>query len=183
MDTLVFVDTDILFSFFALNKEKMKKFQTKGSSGSEELDKIISIVMDIEKNNKILCISEFSILELICTLKRLNSGPKIPEILTKIYEICDVLPINNQMIKLAWFIGSYYTIHSGDALHISFCLSNNINEVILKDKELIDALTNIKNSSIEELDRFFHNVSYAQGVPELIKRKYENIKKIKITKI
>ena len=34
----------------------------------------------------------------------------------KLFETCDILKINENIIYLAWFIGSKYKMHSGDAI-------------------------------------------------------------------
>lgn len=115
MQELTFLDSDILFSFFAINEDKIKNYISSGTTGNIELDVILTVVNQIEKNKEIICLSEFSILELICSLNRLNSSHKTAHILSKIYQISDVLPLSDLMIKLAWFIGSNYSLHSGDA--------------------------------------------------------------------
>jgi len=187
MNPLVFIDSDILFSFFAISDEKRKNFVETGTTRNNDLDIILNLIEEIENYNQIICISEFSILEITCILNRLNSSQKIPRILTKIYSICDVLPLNDLMIKLAWFIGSNYTLHSGDALHISFCLFNDINEIILKDNKFHDACIEMKNGfekvGHEELNNFYTKISIAQVVPEKILVKYSNLKNLKIKRI
>jgi len=76
------------------------------------------------------------------------------------------------MMKLAWFIGSSYALHSGDALHISFCLISDIKEMILKDKEFYDSCIKIQkdfeNEGFENLNAFYTKISFAQGIPEKI---------------
>ena len=187
MKSLIFIDSDILFTFFAINNEKEKNFIKNGTTGDIALDIIIKLIIEIEEKNQIICLSEFSILEIICTLNRLNSSNKIPKILTKLYSICDVLPLNDLMIKLAWFIGSNYNLHSGDALHMSFCLFSDIKEIILKDKEFHDSCIKIKkdfeNAGYENLNNFFIGISFIQGIPENILKKYSNLKNLKIKKI
>lgn len=187
MKPLIFIDSDILFSFFAISSEKQKNFIETGTTGNIALDIILNLINEIEEKSHIICLSEFSILEIICTLKRLNSSQKIPGVLTKIYSICDVLPLNDLMIKLAWFIGSEYSLHSGDTLHISFCLFNNIEEIIIKDNEFYDSCIKMKKDfnekDYENLNKFFSKISFAQGIPEKILEKYSILKNIKIKKI
>ena len=73
MQELTFLDSDILFSFFAINEDKIKNYNSSGTTGNIELDVILTVVNQIEKNKEIICLSEFSILELICSLNRFNS--------------------------------------------------------------------------------------------------------------
>lgn len=184
---LVFIDSDILFSFFAINPDKQKKFEHNGSTGDQELDEILNLISEIESKDERICISEFSILELGCLLNRLNINQKIPQILTKLYMVSDVLPLNEHMIKLAWYVGSNYNLHSGDALHASFCLFSNIDSVILKDKEFYGAFTQLKDDFITHGSKrcveYFNKISFAQGIPDAIIRKYNNISKLQIRKI
>lgn len=187
MKELVFIDSDILFSFFAINEDKKKRYIDTGKTGDPDLDKIMNLIKEIESANQIICISEISTLELLCTINRQKSGFKIPKILTKLYEICDVLPLNDLMIKLSWFIGSKYNYHSGDALHIAFCLFNEIEKMILKDKEFYESCLEIKENykkhKFKEIDGFFSNINYAQGVPQEILNKYSNIENLNIKRI
>lgn len=122
-----------------------------------------------------------------CTLNRLKSAHKIPQILTKIYSMCDVLLLNDSMIKMAWYFGSKYPLHSGDSLHISFCLSSDIAEIILKDDDFYKVCVNMKSdflsSNLENMEKFFKQISYAQGIPQKISEKHSNLKNLKITKI
>lgn len=147
----------------------------------------MKLIEGIQKNNQRLILSEFSILEILCTLNRLKSSYKIPIILTKIYKICEILPLDDLMLKLSWFIGSNYDLHSGDAIHVSFCLSNNIEKMILKDQEFYQSCQEIKKDFLtkksKELKNFFSKVQFAQGVPKNILRKFSNIKNLNITKI
>jgi len=187
MQETIFIDSDILFMFFALNEEKINNFHSSGTTGNLELDGIINLINEIESKNQVIYLSEFSILEIVCVLNRLNSSYKTGEILTKIYRICDVLPLNDQMIKLAWYIGSNYTLHSGDALHISFCLFNNIFNLIIKDTEFYNAIinlrTDLKNNGTQNLIDYFDSISFSRGVPDTILRKFNNLNKLKIRKI
>jgi len=184
METLIFIDSDILFSFFALSKEKMEIFDKTGTTGNNNLDTIINLISEIENKEQIICLSEISILEIVCVLKRRNSSFKIPNIVRKLYSIGNILPLDDLMIKLAWFVGSNYKLHSGDALHVSFCLMNDIEEIILQDKEFHDACiemkTDFENKGLEVLNDFFTKISFVQSIPEKIKKKYSNLKKIKI---
>lgn len=187
MQELTFLDSDILFSFFAINEDKIKNYNSSGTTGNNELDVILMVVNQIEMNKNIICLSEFSILELICTLNRLNSSHKTAHILSKIYQICDILPLSDLMIKLAWFIGSSYTLHSGDALHISFCIFNNIDNLITQDNGFYNAYMNLKqdfnNFGIKKLNDFFIKISFSKGIPNTLIRKFNNIKNLKIRKI
>jgi len=81
MQELTFLDSDILFSFFAINEDKIKNYISSGTTGNIELDVILTVVNQIEKNKEIICLSEFSILELVCTLNRLNGSHKTAHIL------------------------------------------------------------------------------------------------------
>jgi len=187
MTKLTFIDSDILFSFFAINKEKENKYFETGSIDNEDLDSIMKLIEEIESNNETICLSEISVLEILCTINRQKSSFKIPTILTKIYKFCDILPLNNLLIKLSWFIGSNYNYHSGDALHISFCLFNNIKKMILKDKVFYESCLKIKDDykkkGFQEIETFFQNIDYAQGVPERILQKFSNIENLIIKRI
>lgn len=187
MKPLIFIDTDILFTFFAINNEKKNIFIDTGTTGNNDIDAVLNLIKSIESKGQIICMSDFSILELVCTLNRLKSTHKIPQILTKIYSMCDVLPLNDLMIKLAWYFASRYPLHSGDSLHISFCLSNDITEIILKEVDFYKVCVNMKNdfqaSNFENMERFFTQITYAQGLPQKISEKYSNLKNLKITKI
>ena len=185
--TLIFVDTDLLFSFFAINNEKLMKYREEGTTDDEKLDIVLGVISNIEDNKDIICISEISILELVTLLKRRNSEEKIPNILTKIYEIGDVLPISDHMIKLAWFIGSNYKLHTGDALHLAFCLSSDIKDVLIIDAEFYDACMNIKedfkNKGSAIIEDFFTKIPFAQTTPDKLLKKLNNLSKINFQKI
>ncbi len=184
---MIFIDSDILFSFFAISQEKVKNFKETNTTGDQDLDIILHLIEEIEKKNQIIYISEFSILELVCTLKRRKSTKKIPQLITKIYNICDVLPLNDHMIKLAWYFGSNFKLHSGDALHISFCLFYDLDYLILKDQEFFASLTNIQKdyntNGSKGLINFFNLIEFAKHTPRTIINKYNNLNKLKIKKI
>lgn len=187
MERKIFIDSDILFQFFAINKVKEQNFFNLGTTGDNDLDQIMKLIQEIEKNDQAIYLSEFSILEILCTLNRLNSSYKCPIILTKIYRICEILPLEDLMIKLSWFIGSNYDLHSGDALHIAFCLSNDIEKIILKDKKFYQTCFQIKNDfnsiGFQKINDFFSNIQFAQGIPKRIRMMYSNIKNLSITRI
>lgn len=50
-DDKVFVDTDILFRYFAINHEKYEIYCQEGTSGDENLDKSIKIFETIRENS------------------------------------------------------------------------------------------------------------------------------------
>lgn len=185
--SLIFIDSDILFSFFAINQEKIKNFKENQTTGDQELDTILNLIEEIEKKKQIICISEFSILELVCTLKRRKSTKKIPQLITKIYNICDVLPLNDHIIKLAWYLGSNFKLHSGDAIHISFCLFYDLDYLFLKEKEFFESLSNIQKdynaNGSRGLINFFNLIEFAKHTPKTIIDKYNNLNKLKIKKI
>lgn len=187
MNSLIFIDSDILFSFFALNKQKKENFERDGMTGDDNFDIIINLIEEIENNELIICLSEISILEILCVLNRRNSASKIPKILKKIYSIGNILPIDDLLYKMAWFIGSNYKLHTGDALHLSFCLMNDINELIIRDKEFYDASielkTNFQEKGFESLDNFFMGISFVKNIPERIKKKFSNLKDLRIRQI
>jgi hypothetical protein len=122
MKELTFLDSDILFSFFAINEDKIKSYNSSGTTGNIELDAILSLVNQLEKNKEIICISEFSILELVCTLNRLNGSHKTAYILSKIYQISDVLPLNDLMIKRQYKIFIVITLRYNFEDHSLFGL-------------------------------------------------------------
>lgn len=185
--SMIFIDSDILFSFFAINQEKIKNFKESQTTGDQDLDIILNLIEDIEKKKQIIRISEFSILELVCILKRRKSAKKIPQLITKIYNICDVLPLNDHMIKLAWYLGSNFKLHSGDAIHISFCLFYDLDYLILKDREFFESLSNIQkdynNNGSRGLIDYFGLIKFAQHIPKTIIDIYDNFNKLKIKKI
>jgi len=187
MEKTVFIDSDILFQFFALNKKKREKYYDIGTTGDKDLDLIVELIEEIERNNQKIMISEISILEILCTLNRLNSAHKSPEIITKIYKICEISPLDALLVKLSWYIGSNYDFHSGDALHIAFCLSNNIEKMILKDKEFYDSCLKIKedysSSKFQKFEEFFVQIPFAKGIPKKVLNSFSNIKNMTIKRI
>ena len=133
MTSSVFLDSDILFNFLAINPEKKEKYKSQGTTGNPQLDRIIKAVIKILEKEGTLNLSDFSVLELICTVNRLKSSHKIPQIVKTLFDACTILPINNILIKFAWFFCANYNLHTGDALHIAFCLFNNIDFAFIKD--------------------------------------------------
>jgi predicted nucleic acid-binding protein len=182
--TLIFIDTDILFSFFAINQEKLNQFENEGTTGDKYLDAVLSLIKKIEQEEQKICISEISILELACLLKRRESQDKISQIITKLYSICDVLPISDQTIKLSWYFGSNFKMHSGDAIHLSFSLFYDLDCIIVKDKEFFDSLTEIKKDYSDNgpkgLIEYFNSIKIATGVPQIIINKLSNLNKLKL---
>lgn len=79
MKSLIFVDSYIFFSFFAIDNEKQKSYNDTGTTGKKDLDLVLKLIKDIEEKNNIICLSEVSILEIVCTLNRLNSAQKFQE--------------------------------------------------------------------------------------------------------
>jgi len=116
MSSLLFIDSDILFNLLAINIKKKERYRIEGTTGDQKLDQILDTIMEQSKKYEKICISNFSILELVCTLNRLKSEFKISKILIKLFETYDILKINENIIYLAWFIGSKYKMHSGDAI-------------------------------------------------------------------
>jgi hypothetical protein len=55
--TLIFIDTDILFSFFAINQEKLNQFENEGTTGDKYLDAVLSLIKKIEQEEQKICIS------------------------------------------------------------------------------------------------------------------------------
>lgn len=163
MTSLIFIDTDILFNLLAINQEKKEKYAREGTTGDTELDQLIITFLEESRKFDKICISNFSVLELLCTLNRLKSEFKIPGILKKIYETYDILKIDENIIYLAWFFGSNYRIHSGDAIHVSFCLMNRINLILIKEREFYETIQLIikddKKKTEKSLENFFKNLS------------------------
>lgn len=182
--TLIFIDTDILFSFFAINQDKFNQFENEGTTGDKFLDTVLSLIKEIEQEEQKICISEISILELACLLKRRESQDKISQIITKIYSICDVFPISDQTIKLAWYFGSNFKMHSGDAIHLSFSLFHDLDCIIVKDKEFFDSLIEIKQdyskNGPKNLTKYFNSIKVATGVPQIIIKKLSNLNKLEL---
>jgi predicted nucleic acid-binding protein len=183
----VFIDTDILFSFFALNKEKREIFENNGSTGDQDLDKILKIIFEIEENKETICISELSLLELIALLNRRKKSKLIPQIIIKIYQWCDIFPINDLIMKLSWYISANYKFHSGDVLHLAFCLANEIDYMIIKDKDFINSFNQIKEEfetiGLKNLANFFKSIPFAKEIPKEILKMYENLNKLQIKEV
>jgi len=183
----IFLDSDLLFNFLAINPEKKEKFKSQGTTGNLQLDQIIKAVIKILEKEGTLNISDFSVLELICTVNRLKSTYKIPQIVKTLFDACKIIPINNILIKFAWFIGANYKLHTGDALHIAFCLFNNIDYVFVNDDEFHDSFIQIKRdyekNGIELLTDFFDQFPLIKKIQEDFVKKLDNIKTIQIKKI
>ena len=187
MTSSVFIDTDILFNFLAINPEKKELFKSQGTTGNPQLDNVLKEITKILEKEDTLAISEFSILELICTINRLKSTQKIPEIIKTIYDACEILPINNILIKFAWFFGASYNLHTGDALHIAFCVFNNIDYVVIKDDAFHSSLIQLKadyeQNGIKILTNFLNEFPSIRKFQEFFALKFENIKKLQIKQI
>ncbi|TFG19977.1 MAG: PIN domain-containing protein [Promethearchaeota archaeon] len=187
MTTSVFLDSDILFNFLAINPEKKEKYISQGTTGNSQLDRIIKAVMKILEKEGTLSISNFSVLELICTINRLKSSHKIPQIVKTLSNVCKIFPINDILIEFAWFFGANYKLHSGDALHVAFCLFNNIDYVFIKDDDFHASFIQIKEDyekkGIELLKDFLNQFHSIKKIQEEITKKFENIKTIQIKQI
>ncbi|MHA1661406.1 MAG: hypothetical protein ACTSUT_20100 [Promethearchaeota archaeon] len=187
MTSSVFIDSDILFNFLAINPEKKEKYKSQGTTGNPQLDRIIKEVIQILKEDKSLTISDFSVLELICTVNRLKSGHKIPQIIKTFFEACKILPINNILIKFAWFFGANYSLHTGDILHIAFCLFNDIEYAFIKDDGFYSSFIKIKEhykkNEIEILTNFLNQFPSIKKFQEEFTKIFKNIKNIQIKRI
>lgn len=183
----VFVDTDILFKYFAIRPEKMDRFKESGTTNLQELDDVLTLLLEIETKNQIICLSEFSILELICTLKRLNSGPKIPRARNVLYQTAYILPVNEDTVSLAWFLGETYKFHSGDALHASFCILNEISLVWLSDKEFYDSFLEVQSffqtEGLARLSKYYEEIHKKDEIPGSIRERCKNLRSISIQRI
>ncbi|OLS16015.1 MAG: hypothetical protein RBG13Loki_0343 [Promethearchaeota archaeon CR_4] len=184
MEEVAFSDTDILFRYFAISEKKRSAFFASGSTGIKELDLVMNLVQDIEKNNQYPCVSEYTILELICTLTRLKSASKIPRILKTLYRTLDVLPPNDDILHLAWFFGAYFSIHSGDALHAAFCVMNDIDIVFLTDNPFYTTFLEIQEDfqahGTTKLNKFQATGSPFDFTNVRFVKKYGNLKRLKI---
>lgn len=149
LDEMVFIDSDLLFRYFAISGEKKTLYDDSGSTGNEDLDTVIALFQQIEDANQYVCISEFSILELVCLLNRLNSVNKIPRILNTLYQVADICPINDNMMTLAWHLGANFKLHSGDSLHASFCLLNDVDIIFLSDNEFVNSFRAVQQDFID----------------------------------
>lgn len=47
MKPLIFIDSDILFSFFAISSEKQKNFIETGTTGNNDLDIILNLINEL----------------------------------------------------------------------------------------------------------------------------------------
>ncbi len=170
-----------------INPLKKKLFETKGTTESKELDKILETILEIKENKDNICISEISILELICTLNRQKSGNKIFKILSLLYDTCNILPFNYNIIRFAWFIGSDYSLHSGDSLHISFCLFNKMDIIIIKEGAFFNSFKLIKEdfllNGVDLLNNYYSNLPTKGKLPESIVNAYSNLKEVQIKQI
>jgi len=70
MTSLFFIDSDILFNLLAINKKKKEKYTKEGTTGDKRLDQLIKTVLEESKKYDRICISNFSVLEILCTLNR-----------------------------------------------------------------------------------------------------------------
>jgi len=52
MNEWVFIDSDILVRFFAINREKRQTYESKGSTGDRDLDDALNLVKIIENNKQ-----------------------------------------------------------------------------------------------------------------------------------
>ncbi len=184
MDEVAFIDTDILFRYFAISDKKRALFFSHGSTGIKDLDHVMNLIQEIEKNNQYPCISEYSILELICTLTRLKSASKIPRILKNIYRTFDVLPLYDDVLHLAWFFGANFPIHSGDAVHAAFCIMNDINIAFLSENPFyttfIDIQKDFHTNGTTKLSKFQESGAPFHFTNVLFVKRYANLERLKI---
>lgn len=187
MNETIFFDSDILFNYLGINPQKKEKFELNGTTDDSNLDLLLNTIRNIKENENIICISNFSVLELICTLNRLKSKYKISDILTKIYDSFNVLNINTNIIQFSWFLGSNNKMHSGDAIHLSFCLYNKIKRVLLKDKGFYDVFTEFretyKNRGLTSILNDFKTIIMIKKIPEFIISAIKHLDHLTINKI
>ena len=53
MKPLIFIDTDILFTFFAINIEKKNIFIDTGKMGNNDIDAVLHLIKSIESKGQI----------------------------------------------------------------------------------------------------------------------------------
>jgi predicted nucleic acid-binding protein len=176
MTETVFIDSDILFRYFAISEEKLSLFNSSGTIGVHDLDAALFLLKEIEQNEQYLCISEYSILELICTLQRLNCAQKIPNVVSTIFQTFDVMPLNDNNVTLAWFLGSQFPLHSGDAVHAAFCILSDIDIAYISENSFLTTFEDLQQDYFEKgsskLENFCENIGpphFAQG---LVLKKY-----------
>ena len=182
-----FVDTDILFRYFAINSKKYEDFCKNGTSGHVDIDNSLNVFQKIGDDNSILLLSEHTILELVCTLQRMNSSTKIPKIINQIYKIGEILPIENFELKLSWFLGSNYNLHTGDAYNASFCICNNLTRCYICDSKFYDSFNQIiadyKRNGNTDLIKFYSEIQFSEEVPRTFLQKLEHLENIQVIKV
>lgn len=187
MNEPVFIDSDVLVRFLAINQEKKQLFDSTGTTGVQDLDNALSLVKDIEANKQVIIFSEVSILEILCYLKRFNSDKKIPAVLTNIYKIGPVQPVDSLITKFAWFFGSKYNLHSGDSFHIAFSLFYDIQQIYICDSKFYNSFIaiqqDIQKFGSKPLEEFFQQIPFSKKTPEIILKKLDNMKIIKCIKV
>lgn len=187
MKESVFIDSDILFRNFAISRDKLALFNESGSTGIKSLDDTLILIKRIEDERQNLCISEFSLLELICILNRLHSAPKIPRVLERLRLTSEILPLEDITLSLAQFLGANFELHSGDAIHASFCILNDINLVFLSDASFCETLGSIQEDFSQNgtgtIERYYATHNPTQFAPSILLKKYENLGHIEISQV
>ncbi len=183
----VFLDSDILFRYFAISEEKRKQYDINKTTGNVDLDAAIQLVQRIDELGQYICLSEFSILELICILNRLNSAQKIPKIVEILNRIADILPITVNLMNIAWYLGARFKLHSGDALHISFCLMNDIEFAYFSEGPFFNTFLTIQKDYDKNgpagIKEYYNSLFPTRFIPGILLKKYSNLHQIQINKI
>ncbi len=183
----VFLDSDILFRYFAISEEKRKLYNKNKTTGNGDLDAAIGLIQRIDELEQFICISEFSLLELICILNRLKSAQKIPKIVEILNKIADILPLTDNLMNIAWYLGARFKLHSGDALHISFCLLNDIDFAYLSDgpfyRTFLAIQKDYEKNGTTGFREYYNSLFPTHFIPGILLKKYLNLHQIQILKI
>lgn len=121
---------------------------------------------------------------MICTLQRLNSSTKIPEIVSQIYQIGEIVPIRNFEMKLSWFLGSKYNLHAGDSYNAAFCILNELTKIYICDRKFRLAfnqiVTDYNNDGNADIIKFFSDIKISEGIPNSFLGQLNNIRNLQI---
>ncbi len=66
MKGTVFIDSDLLFRYFAINPAKKLSYETTGTSGDASIDNIIRMMKSFAQEQQMVCLSELFIPARLC---------------------------------------------------------------------------------------------------------------------
>ncbi len=182
-----FLDSDILFRYFAISPEKKSRFYSEGTTGLVDLDKTFLTIQKLHNKPSTVHISEFSILELICILSRLGSSFKIPGILKSISQSMIVTPLTDEIVTLACALATIFKFHTGDSLHSAFCILNNIEEVFISDAQFFREFSELKKTyrkeGNENFSRKLREVPLLKEIADGVFEKLQSLVDIQISSV